>query len=313
MKSEKLSVVVPCYNEEQVLPLFYERMKEVLTILKNKYALESEIIFVDDGSEDQTERMIKTFYQAENNVKYIIFSRNFGKEAAMVAGLKKTTGDYTAIIDADLQDPPEMLFEMFEKIKREKCDCVAARRVSRKGEPFFRSVLSRGFYKIINLLSKTEIVDGARDFRMMTRKMTDAVIEVKEYNRFSKGIFSWIGFETQWIDYENCERVAGKTKWSFKNLFLYSLDGIISFSTVPLALASLIGVLFCLIAFIMICVIIVKTLIWGDPVAGYPSMICVIFFIGGIQLFCMGILGQYVSKIYMEVKQRPLYIIKEHS
>ncbi len=310
---EIISIVVPCYEEEEVLECFYNRMIKVLEDLDRYYRINSELIFIDDGSKDKTFELIKSFYHDKIKMAYISFSRNFGKEAAMIAGLKKSTGEYVAVIDADLQDPPELLIKMVDRVLHGKCDCVAARRVSRKGEPFLKTIFSKVFYKLINVLSNTEIVDGARDFRLMTRKMVEAVIEVKEYNRFSKGIFSWIGFETQWVDYENCERVAGKSKWSLKKLFKYSVDGIISYSTVPLALASLIGLLFCLIAFIMICVIIVKTLIWGDPVAGYPSMICVIFLIGGIQLFCMGILGQYLSKIYMEVKNRPLYIIKEES
>ncbi|MDO4287869.1 MAG: glycosyltransferase family 2 protein [Eubacterium sp.] len=313
MKAGKLSVVVPCFNEAQVLSAFYSEIKGTLGRLKADFDVQTELIFVDDGSKDKTAEIIKAMHRDDPRVSYIIFSRNFGKEAAMIAGMRKATGDYVAVMDADLQDLPEMLIAMYESLIQEDCDCVAARRISRNGEPRIRSFLARKFYKWVNRLSKTEIVDGARDFRMMTRKMVDAVLAVKEYNRFSKGIFSWVGFETKWLPYENCERAAGKSKWSVRKLFLYSLDGIISYSTLPLAFASFAGLFFCLAAFVLICVIIAKTLIWGDPVAGYPSMICVIFFIGGLQLFCMGILGQYLSKVYLEVKGRPLYIIKEDS
>ena len=314
MSGKKLSVVVPCFNEAQVLPAFYKKITKVLEGLTVNEGLQTELIFVDDGSGDQTAERIKVFHQERpDRVGYIIFSRNFGKEAAMVAGMKKASGDYVAVMDADLQDPPEMLAAMYARIGQGGCDCVAARRVSRTGEPRLRSFLARGFYKLVNRISKTEIVDGARDFRMMTRRMADAILKVKEYNRFSKGIFSWVGFQTVWLPYENCARAAGKSKWSLKKLFIYSLDGIVSYSTIPLSFASFAGLFFCLVAFILICVIIAKTLIWGDPVAGYPSMICVIFFIGGLQLFCMGILGQYLAKVYLEVKGRPLYIVKEDS
>ena len=242
---------------------------------------------------------------------YISFSRNFGKEAAIYAGLKKSTGNFVSLIDADLQDPPSLIKEMYHSLKTEDYDCVATRRFNRKGEPPIRSFFAKEFYKLINRISDTEIVDGARDFRLMTRQMVDAIIEVGEYNRFSKGIFGWVGFNTKWISYENVERVAGETKWSFWGLFLYSLEGIIAFSTRPLYIASLFGILFCFIAFVMIIFIILKTLYFGEDVQGYASTICVIFFIGGIQLFCVGILGQYLSKTYLETKKRPLYIVKE--
>ena len=244
-------------------------------------------------------------------VHYVLFSRNFGKEAALYAGLEQASGDYVCVIDADLQDPPSLLPEMYAAIVQQGYDCVATRRVTRKGEPPIRSFFARCFYKLINKMSKTEIVDGARDFRLMTRQMVQAMLSLSEVNRFSKGLFGWVGFRTKWIAYENVERVAGQTKWSFWRLFLYSLEGIVAFSTVPLAIASIFGLLFCLIAFVMILVIILKTLIWGDPVSGWPSLVCIIFFVGGIQLFCLGIVGQYLSKMYLETKKRPIYIAKE--
>ncbi|MFR9165783.1 MAG: glycosyltransferase family 2 protein [Dysgonomonas sp.] len=305
---DKLSLVIPCYNEEQALPFLYEELDRVAKNMNNQ---EFEFIFINDGSRDKTLDVIKAFHRKDNRVRFVSFSRNFGKEAAILAGLKTSTGDYVAMIDADLQDPPSLLEEMYVAIKEEGYDCVATRRVDRKGEPVVRSFFARNFYKLINKISDTKLVDGARDFRLMSRQMVDAIIELPEYNRFSKGIFQWVGFDTKWISYENIERVAGQTKWSFWGLFFYSLEGIIAFSTRPLAMASFFGMLFCIISFIMICVIIAKTLIWQDPVAGYPSTICIIFFIGGIQLFCLGILGQYLSKTYLETKRRPVYIVKE--
>ncbi len=304
-----LSIVVPCYNEQETLPFFFPAVCRVAEQLRAQ--VDFEWIFVNDGSKDDTLRLLKDLRTQDARVHYLSFSRNFGKEAAMLAGLTKAKGDFVAVMDADLQDPPEMLVQMYQSITSEPIDCVATRRVSRKGEPPIRSFFARRFYALINHISKTQIVDGARDFRLMTRRMVDAILQVKEYNRFSKGIFSWVGFETKWLTYENVERVAGETKWSFWKLLLYSFDGIVAFSTAPLALASIIGFLFCLIAFVMICIIIAKTLIWGDPVAGYPSLVCIIFLIGGIQLFCIGILGQYLSKTYLETKRRPLYIIQE--
>ena len=306
-----LSIVVPCYNEQTAIKIFYNEIIKVSKKLQPK--VEFEIIFVDDGSKDNTLHAIKEISEQDVRVKYISFSRNFGKESAMYAGLKKAKGDLVAIMDVDLQDPPELLYDMYNCIINEECDCVAARRVTRKGEPLIRSFFARCFYSLVNRVSNTQIVDGARDYRLMTRQMVDSIISLKEYNRFSKGIFSWVGYNTKWIEYENVERVTGETKWSFWKLFIYSLDGIIAFSTAPLALASVAGILLCFLAFIFICIIIVKTLVFGDPVDGYPSLICVIMFIGGVQLFCIGILGQYIARIYLETKKRPLYIIKEEN
>lgn len=305
---DKISLVIPCYNEEQALPFLYEELEKVS---KKMNGQSFEFIFVNDGSRDKTIDVIKSFHRRDDRIRYVSFSRNFGKEAAILAGLRVSSGDYVAMIDADLQDPPMLLEEMYQSIKEEGYDCVATRREDRKGEPVIRSFFARKFYQLINKISDTKLVDGARDFRLMTRQMVDAIIELPEYNRFSKGIFQWVGFNTKWISYENVERVAGETKWSFWGLFFYSLEGIIAFSTRPLAIASFFGMLFCVIAFILICIIITKTLIWDDPVAGYPSTICIIFFIGGIQLFCLGILGQYISKTYLETKHRPVYIVKE--
>lgn len=305
---DKISVVVSCYNEQEALPLFYEEITKVANKIKNA---EFEFVFVNDGSKDKTLEVIKSFRKNDERVKYISFSRNFGKEAAMYAGLKKATGDYVAIMDADLQDPPKLLIEMYETLNKKEYDCVATRRVSRKGEPPIRSFFARLFYKLINKISKAEIVDGARDFRLMTRQMVDAILSMEEYNRFSKGIFGWVGFNTKWIEYENVERVAGETKWSFWKLFKYSIEGIIAFSTAPLVISTIMGILFCFVAFLMIIFIIARTLIYGDPVSGWPSMVCIMLFVGGIQLFCIGIIGQYLSKTYLEVKKRPIYIIKE--
>ena len=306
-----LSLVVPCYNEQEMVPLFYKKICE--TAEKFTETMHTEVIFVDDGSTDSTLKIIKRLDEKNVTVRYLSFSRNFGKEAAMFAGLEKAKGEYIAIMDVDLQDPPELLIPMLKGIDEEGYDCVATRRVTRKGEPPIRSFFARAFYRLINKMSRIQIVDGARDFRLMTRKMADAVLRVKEYNRFSKGIFSWVGFKTKWLEYENAPRAAGETKWSFWRLVLYSLDGIVAFSTVPLAIASVMGLIFCLLAAAWIVVIIVKTFVFGDPVAGYPSLICVILFIGGIQLFCIGILGQYLAKTYLETKRRPLYILKEET
>ena len=308
-----MSIIVPCYNEEEAIPLFYNEISKIANLLKTKYKLITECIIVNDGSSDETLKTIKMLAQNDPILKYISFSRNFGKESAIYAGLEYSTGDFVAIMDVDLQEPPELLEEMYLSIINENFDCVATRRVTRKGEPPIRSFFARCFYKLINKMSKIEIVDGARDYRLMTRQMVDAIINVKEYNRFSKGIFSWVGFETKWLEYENRERIAGETKWSFWKLFLYSLDGIVAYTTAPLAIASIVGVLCCFIAIIMIGVFIIKTIIWGDPVAGYPSMICVILLIGGLQLFCIGILGEYLAKTYLETKKRPIYIMKEKS
>lgn len=309
MKKKKLlSVIVSCYNEEKALPYFYEEINKVLIDMKQ---LDYELIFVDDGSSDNTLNIIRAYSKLDKKVKFVSFSRNFGKEAAMLAGLEYSKGDYVTLMDADLQDPPSILPKMYEILQHEDYDMVGTRRITRKGEPKIRSFFARKFYRIINKLSKIEMVDGARDFRFMKRKVVDAILSMKEYNRYSKGIFSFVGFKTKWLEYENIKRVAGKTKWSFWKLFKYAIEGIVGFSTFPLVLSALIGLLFCLLAFIMIIVIIVKTLIFGDPVSGWPSTICIIFFIGGVQLFVMGIIGQYLSKTYLETKKRPIYIIRE--
>lgn len=307
---EKISVVVSCYNEEKALPLFYEEMERVR---KKDFEgiVEFEYIFVNDGSKDNTLKIIKELNQKDPKVRYISFSRNFGKEAAMYAGLEAAEGDYVTLMDADLQDPPALLKQMYDAIKNEGYDSVGTRRVTRKGEPPIRSFFARMFYKIINKMSNIEMVDGARDYRLMKRQVVDAIISLKEYNRYSKGLFSFVGFDTKWIEYENVERVAGETKWSFWKLFKYALEGITAFSTTPLIFSSIVGLIFCLVAFIAIIFIIVKTLVYGDPTAGWPSMACIIVFVSGIQLFTIGIIGQYLSKTYLEVKKRPIYIIKE--
>lgn len=307
---EKISVVVSCYNEEKALPLFYEEMERVRK--KNfEGIVEFEYIFVNDGSKDNTLKIIKELNQKDPKVRYISFSRNFGKEAAMYAGLEAAEGDYVTLMDADLQDPPALLKQMYDAIKNEGYDSVGTRRVTRKGEPPIRSFFARMFYKIINKMSNIEMVDGARDYRLMKRQVVDSIISLKEYNRYSKGLFSFVGFDTKWIEYENVERVAGETKWSFWKLFKYALEGITAFSTTPLIFSSIVGLIFCLVAFIAIIFIIVKTLVYGDPTAGWPSMACIIVFVSGIQLFTIGIIGQYLSKTYLEVKKRPIYIIKE--
>ena len=305
-----LSVVVACYNEEEALPYFYE---EICKVSKEMKDIHFEFVFVNDGSRDKTLEILKNYHEQDKRVRYISFSRNFGKEAAMYAGLEASRGDYVTLMDADLQDPPSMLKEMYGYIVEEGYDCVGTRRVTRKGEPPIRSFFARMFYKIINRMSKVEMVDGARDYRLMTRKMVNAILSMKEYNRYSKGLFSFVGFRTKWLEYENVNRVAGETKWSFWKLFIYAMDGITAFSTVPLVLSAVMGFLFCIISFVMILVIVIKTLIYGDPVSGWPSMVCIMFFVGGIQLFCMGIMGQYLSKTYLETKKRPIYIVKETS
>ena len=308
---KKISVIVPCYNEQEAIPFFYDEIVKISKIMEND--AEFEYLFINDGSKDKTIDVLRELAKKDERVKYVSFSKNFGKEAAMYAGLEKSSGDYIAVMDVDLQDPPELLVQMFQDLESGEYDCVATRRVSRKGEPPIRSLFAKLFYSMINKISKTEIVDGARDYRLMTRPMVDAILEVKEYNRFSKGIFSWVGFNTKWLEYENVERRAGETKWSFWKLLKYSLDGIVAFSTVPLSIASVLGLLLCFIAFVLIIVIVVKTLAFGDPVAGYPSLMCVILFVGGVQLFCMGILGKYLSKTYLETKKRPIYLVKEEN
>ncbi len=303
-----MSVIVPCYNEEESLPFFYE---EINRVSKEMHDACLELLFVDDGSKDQTLSILREYAKKDERVKYLSFSRNFGKEAAIYAGLKNSHGDYVAIMDADLQDPPSLLPEMLKAIQEEGYDSAATRRVTRKGEPLVRSFFARLFYKIMNRISDADIMDGARDYRLMNRQMVDAIVSMCEYNRFSKGIFGWIGFDTKWIEYENVERVAGETKWSFWKLFKYSIEGITAFSVEPLQIASVFGVLFSMIALIMIIVIIVRTLVFGDPTSGWPSLVCIIMLIGGIQLLCIGILGQYLSKTYLETKHRPIYISKE--
>ena len=303
----KISIIVPVYNEEEAIKIFYDKITEVSA----KMEADFEYIFVNDGSKDKTLEIAKEYAKKDSRVRFVSFSRNFGKEAAMYAGLQASTGDYVAIMDVDLQDPPDLIPEMYETLLTTDYDCVATKRKTRKGENPIISFFSRLFYKIINKMTKTEIVDGARDFRLMTRQMVNSVLSLKEYNRFSKGIFSWVGYRTKWLEYENIERAAGTTKWSFFKLFLYSLESIVAFSTVPLSIASVFGILFCFIAFILIILIIIRTLVYGDPTSGWPSMVCIMFFIGGIQLLCTGIIGQYLSKTYLEVKKRPIYITEE--
>ena len=287
----------------------YKEIDKVTKKMKNNF----EFIFINDGSKDKTLSVIKEYVKIDKRVKYINFSKNFGKEAAMLAGLELSHGNYVAIMDADLQDPPSLLPEMYKLItdKELNYDCIATKRINRHGEPKVRSFFARKFYKIINKISNIEMVDGARDYRLMTRQMVDAILMLKEYNRYSKGLFQFVGFNTKWIEYENIERVSGKTKWSFWKLFLYALDGITAFSTIPLAISSFVGILFFLISIIMILVIIIRTIVFGDPTTGWPSLVCIIFFVSGIQLFCVGIMGQYLSKTYLETKKRPIYIIKE--
>lgn len=305
---EKISIIVPCYNEEKVLPMFYNEIKKVMHSMSY---VDFEIILVNDGSTDATLEIFKILAKKDSRIKYISFSRNFGKEAAMYAGFKESKGEYAAIMDADLQDPPSLLPEMYRYINEEGYDSVATRRVSRHGEPKIRSFFAKKFYKLMNKISDVDIVDGARDFRLMTRQVLNSILEISEYNRFSKGIFGFVGYNTKWLPYENIERVAGTTKWSFWKLFVYSLEGITAFSTTPLVISSIIGILFCLISVIVILIIIIKTLIYGSITSGWPSTICIIMFVSGVQLLSIGIIGQYLSKAYLEVKKRPLYIIKE--
>lgn len=304
---KKIAIIVPCYNEEAVLPIFYKEISRVLKSMDREY----ELLLIDDGSSDNTLQIIKEMAETDEKVSYISFSRNFGKEAAMYAGFCNVRGDYIAIMDADMQDPPSLLPEMIEIIEKEQYDSVATRRRDRKGEPRIRSWLAKRFYQIINAISDADVVDGARDFRLMKKEMVDAIIRMNEYNRFSKGIFGWIGFKTYWLSYENVERLAGNTKWNIWKLFRYAIDGIINFSNVPLSIASWFGILITILSFIMLGVLVVRRLIFGDPVAGWASTICVIIFIGGIQLLCLGIIGQYIAKIYMETKHRPQYIVSE--
>ncbi len=307
---EKISVIVSCFNEEKALPLFYEEMEKQT---KNFENVEFEYVFVNDGSSDKTLQVMKDLRKKDPKVRYVSFSRNFGKEAAMYAGLEASTGDFVTLMDADLQDPPALLKEMYEAIKNEGYDMVGTRRVTRKGEPPIRSFCARVFYKLINKMSKVQMVDGARDYMLMTRQVTNSILELKEYNRYSKGLVSFVGYKVKWLEYENIERVAGETKWSFWKLFKYAIEGITAFSTTPLIFASFLGILFCIVSFLFILVIIAKTVMYGDPTSGWPSLVCIIFMVSGIQLFSLGIIGQYLSKTYLEVKKRPIYIVRETS
>ena len=306
---EKISVLVPCYNEEKALPYFYEELnKNIKNFPKD---VDFEIMFINDGSKDKTLDVIKELKEKDNRIKYISFSRNFGKESAIFAGLENASGDYITLMDADLQDPPSLLLDMYKAVKEEGYDSVGTRRVTRKGEPPIRSFFAKLFYKLINSMTSFEIVDGARDYIFITRQVADSIISLKEYNRFSKGLFGFVGFKTKWLEYENIQRVAGETKWSFWKLTKYALEGITAFSTTPLIISSILGIFFCFLAFLMIIFIIVKTLIFSDPTSGWPSLVCIIFMCSGLQLFSLGVIGQYLSKTYLEVKHRPIYIVKD--
>ncbi|MCL1993583.1 MAG: glycosyltransferase family 2 protein [Spirochaetes bacterium] len=307
-----MTLVVPCYNEEAALPLFYEQATKTLKELDDSGSRYSyKIVFIDDGSKDKTLHIMRELAAKDENVHYISFSRNFGKEAALLAGLQAAQGDFIVTLDADGQDPPHLIPQMLEAVKSGEYDCAGSRRVNRIGEPPIRSFFARRFYGLMKKITEIEIVDGARDFRLMNRSYLDALLELTERNRFSKGIFPWVGFKTKWFEYENIERSAGSTKWSFWKLFLYSLDGIIAFSSKPLAIASFMGILLFVLSIFLIVFVIVRRLVWGDPVAGWASMVCIILFCSGVQLFTVGILGQYISKIYTEVKRRPQYIVRE--
>ncbi len=308
MSKEKISIIVPCYNEEEALPIFY---KEINRVSKEMKSVDFEFLFINDGSRDKTLDILRDLSKKDKRVRFISFSRNFGKESGMYAGLENATGDYVAIMDADMQDPPEMIKTMYDSIQNEGYDCVALYTKNHKDYSFIRKFFTKCWYKLIGMISSTPQVPGARDFRLMKRKMVDAIISMGEYNRYSKGIFSFVGFNTKWIDYTAPGRVAGVTKWSFWKLFKYALEGILAFSTTPLILAALVGLIFCLIAFFVIVFIIVKTIVWGDPVSGWPSLACIVIFVGGLQLFFFGIMGMYMSKLYLEVKKRPIYIITE--
>ena len=304
---KKISIVIPCYNEEETIAIIYKELVQVDRKLQDFYF---EYIFINDGSTDDTLLKLRQLSKKQN-VHYLSFSRNFGKEAALYAGLKEANGDYVTVMDADLQDPPELLIEMVRILEQGEYDCVGTRRINRRGEPSIRSWFARKFYQLINYIGEVEMVDGARDFRLMTRQMVDSVLELSEYNRFSKGLFAWVGYNTKYLEYENRERVAGQTSWSFWSLFKYSIDGIVNFSEAPLNLASFVGAFSCFASIIAMIFIVVKTLIFKDPTSGWPSLVCIILFIGGIQLLCLGIVGKYISKIFLETKKRPIYIIKE--
>ncbi len=305
---KKVNLIVPCYNEAEALPLFKNELNKVIQTL-DQYTFE--ILLINDGSTDTTLSVMKEICDTDSHYKYISFSRNFGKEAAMYAGFCNSDGDYAAIMDADMQDPPALLPDMLHCLETEDYDSVATRRVSRIGEPKIRSFFARNFYKLINKISDADVVDGARDFRLMKREMVDSIVAMCEYNRFSKGIFGWIGFKTKWLEYENVNRIAGETKWSFWGLFKYAVDGIINFSETPMSLASGLGIFLTIFSFLMVIFIIIRKEIFGDPVAGWPSLACIIIFIAGLQFLCMGIMGKYIAKTYLEVKNRPHYIVSE--
>lgn len=305
---DKISVAVPCYNEEPALEPFFTAVSAVAEQMPE---VAFEFLFIDDGSRDRTLEKMQELAQRDSRVKYISFSRNFGKEAGIYAGLENATGDYVVVMDADLQDPPALLPEMYRSIKEEGYDCVGSRRVTRKGEPPIRSLFARLFYKLINRMSNAEIVDGARDFQMMSRQVVEAILSMGEYNRFSKGIFGWIGFKKKWLEYENIERVAGETKWSFWQLLLYAIEGIVAFSTTPLVISSVFGLICCVLALVMILVIIARTLIFGDPTSGWPSLVCIMLLLSGIQMLGIGIVGQYLAKTYLETKKRPIYLVRQ--
>lgn len=308
-----LSVIVPCFNEEEALPLFEKEINKIEDTIRKDFDFDMECIYVDDGSSDQTLRILKEYNAKDPANRYVSFSRNFGKEAAMYAGLKASKGDYIVLMDVDLQDPPSLLPEMLRYVVSGEYDSVATRRSTRKGEPPLRSWFARKFYQIINKTSDTEIVDGARDYRLMTRQMVDAILELSEYNRFSKGIFSWVGFQTKYLEYENINRSAGQTKWNFHKLFMYAIDGIVGFTTSPLLFAAWTGFVFFILSILGIIFVIVRKLMFGDPTSGWPSLVCIILFISGVQLLCSGIMGEYLAKTYLEVKNRPIYIEKESS
>jgi len=308
MRKDLISIIVPCYNEEESLPIFYKEINKISKEMKN---VNFEFLFINDGSRDKTLEILKKYAKKDKRVRFISFSRNFGKEAGMYAGLENAKGDYVAVMDADMQDPPVMVKEMYSIIQKEDYDCVALYTKDHKDYSFVRKFFTKCWYKLIGIISSTPQVPGARDFRLMKRKMVDAIVSMNEYNRYSKGIFSFVGFNTKWLEYENVQRVAGETKWSFWKLFIYALEGITAFSTTPLILSAIVGFVFCIVSFIMILVIVLKTLIFGDPVSGWPSLVCIIFLLSGIQLFSAGVLGQYLSKTYLETKKRPIYIVKE--
>lgn len=304
-----ISIIVPCYNEEESVRIFYEELSKIIRSLSDNFSFE--LIFVNDGSSDDTLKQVKILASKDSIVKYISFSRNFGKESALYAGLKKSSGDYIVVMDIDLQDPPQLIPDMIGYIESDNYDVVATRRSTRSGEPIIRSFFSKLFYRLVNTISDIHLVDGARDYRMMTRQVVDSILELGEYNRFSKGLFNWVGFDVKWIEYENIERNTGKTSWSFWGLFKYSIEGIVAFTTVPLTLSTIFGILFSIVSFIMIIIVVIRKILYSDPVAGWTSTISAILLLGGIQLLSIGILGKYLEKTYIETKNRPIYVIKE--